>query len=128
MYHLFQVWGLVEQRARKLLKILSVRSLLLVNLFPHLFTWTKAYHLSFFNGDGFTSAWITASAWLLVADIKSTKMDKFNGFTIKEPILHSVQKSVYKFCAGVLGVSELSGEGLSQFFTCKITFIHINLL
>ena len=108
--------------------LFSVRSLLLVHLFPHLFTWTEAYHLSLLNGDGFTGAWITATAWLFVADIKSAKMDKFNGFAIKESTLHSVQKSVYKFCAGILGVPELSGEGLSQFFTCEITFIHINLL
>jgi hypothetical protein len=85
--------------------------LLLIDLFPHFFTGAKGNHLSWFDGNGLSGTGIAATAGLLVAYIKGSEMDKFNGFTIKEPVFHAIQKCVNKFRAGALGVTKLGGEG-----------------
>jgi hypothetical protein len=113
---------------KKLLFSDSLRILLSVDLFPHFFTWAERNHLPLFNGDGLSGSGIATAAGLFVPDIEGAKMDKLDGFAIKQPILHSVEKGVDQFRASALGVPKLGGKCFGQFFAGKITFIHINLL
>lgn len=76
-----------------------------VNLLSEFFAWSKAHSLAFFDGDGLTGTWITATSWSLVTNRKRSEVDQLNGFTIKKGLFHGVEKGVDDVCTTGLRVT-----------------------